>query len=86
MRRLSLAVGAVAVGVVAGGDVALLLILDASGSMQARLGDATRIAAAKDAVRDLVGGLSRDARVGLRVYGSRVGNGTRGVLVRPAVG
>jgi Ca-activated chloride channel homolog len=88
MRRLSLALGAVVVGVVAlvwplsggavarqaGGDVALLLILDASGSMQAQLGDATRIAAAKDAVRDLVGALPRDARVGLRVYGSRFGN------------
>src|SRR5918996_3330080 len=88
MRRLSLALGAAVVGVVAllgplaggavarqaGGDVALLLILDASGSMQARLGDATRIAAAKHAVRDLVGALPRDARVGLRVYGSRVGN------------
>ena len=88
MRRLSLALGALVVGVVAlfgplaggavarqaSGDVALLLILDASGSMQARLGDSTRIAAAKDAVRDLVGALPRDARVGLRVYGSRVGN------------
>ncbi len=60
------------------GDVALLLILDASGSMQARLGNGTRIAAAKDAVRDLVGALPRTARVGLRVYGSRVGNDNPG--------
>ena len=54
--------------------MALLLIVDASGSMQARLGDGTRIDAAKEAVRDLVGALPRSARVGLRVYGSRVGN------------
>jgi Ca-activated chloride channel family protein len=87
MRRLSLAFGAVLLMVVAipvpladragarqATGVALLLILDASGSMQARLGNGTRIAAAKDAVRDLVRALPRNAKVGLRVYGSRVGN------------
>jgi Ca-activated chloride channel family protein len=88
MRRLSLALGTALVMVVAipiplagravarqaRGDVALLLILDASGSMQAALGGGTRIAAAKGAVRELVGALPRNARVGLRVYGSRVGN------------
>jgi hypothetical protein len=42
-----------------GGDVALLLILDASGPMQARLGNGSRIAAAKDPVRDLVRALPR---------------------------
>jgi Ca-activated chloride channel family protein len=53
---------------------ALLLILDASGSMQAKLGRETRMAAAKQAVRDLVAALPSDSRVGLRVYGHRAPN------------
>lgn len=50
----------------------LLLILDASGSMNAKLPDgAARIDAAKAAVADLVASLPADARLALRVYGQR---------------
>jgi Ca-activated chloride channel family protein len=46
------------------------LVLDASGSMNARLPDGTtRIDAAKAAVADLVGKLPGDTRLALRVYG-----------------
>lgn len=53
---------------------ALLVILDASGSMQAQLGRSTRIAAAKDALRQLIAALPDQSRVGLRLYGHRVPN------------
>lgn len=53
---------------------ALLVILDASGSMQAQLGRTTRIAAAKDALRQLIAALPDQSRVGLRIYGHRVPN------------
>lgn len=55
----------------------LLVILDASGSMAARLGRATQMVAAKQAVRDLVAALPQESRVGLRVYGHRVPNTDR---------
>lgn len=55
----------------------LLVILDASGSMAARLGSATQMVAAKQAVRDLVAALPQESRVGLRVYGHRVPNTDR---------
>jgi hypothetical protein len=48
----------------------IALVLDASGSMKARLPDgATRIEAAKAAVADVVGKLPANARLALRVYG-----------------
>src|SRR5215204_6328517 len=48
----------------------IALVLDASGSMKARLPDGTtRIEAAKTAVGNLVGKLPVDARLALRVYG-----------------
>jgi von Willebrand factor type A domain len=48
----------------------IALVLDASGSMNAKLPDGpTRIEAAKAAVADLVGRLPGDARLALRVYG-----------------
>ena len=58
-------------------DPSLLLILDASGSMQARFGKDTRIAAAKQALHQLIEALPADSRVGLRVYGHRVPNSNR---------
>lgn len=60
-----------------GDPPALLVILDASGSMAARLGPGTRMVAAKQAVRDLVAALPQESRVGLRVYGHRVPNTDR---------
>lgn len=57
-------------GVVAETGRSIALVLDASGSMNAKLPDgATRIDAAKGAVGDLVGKLSGDTRLALRVYG-----------------
>lgn len=48
----------------------IVLVLDASGSMNAKLPEgASRIDAAKGAVSSLVGGLSDDTRLALRVYG-----------------
>jgi hypothetical protein len=48
----------------------IVLVLDASGSMNAKLPEgATRIDAAKAAVSSLVGGLADDTRLALRVYG-----------------
>lgn len=49
----------------------LLLVLDSSGSMSEAAGDGrTRMAAAKDALNDLVGTLPASSNVGLRVYGA----------------
>ena len=57
---------------------AVLLLLDASKSMAKPAGGGrTRIEAAREAVRQVVGALPRDAQVGLRVYGSRLSNTTR---------
>lgn len=48
----------------------VVVVLDASGSMRARLPDGTvRIDAAKDAVRRFVGGLDPKLRLAMRVYG-----------------
>ena len=48
----------------------IALVLDASGSMKARLPDGvTRIDAAKAAVADVVGKLAPETRLALRVYG-----------------
>lgn len=48
----------------------LVLVLDASGSMNARLPEGvTRIAAAKDAVAGLAAGLPPETRLALRIYG-----------------
>jgi len=48
----------------------IALVLDASGSMNAKLADGTtRIEAAKSAVADLVGRLPGDTRLALRAYG-----------------
>jgi hypothetical protein len=48
----------------------VLVVLDASGSMNARLPEGrTRLEAAKAAVSDFVGDLPSDIRLGLRVYG-----------------
>jgi Mg-chelatase subunit ChlD len=54
------------------------LVLDASGSMNARLPDGTtRIDAAKAAVADLVGKLPGDTRLALRVYGHQSPTGAK---------
>jgi Ca-activated chloride channel family protein len=51
----------------------LVLVLDSSGSMQeTAAGGETKIAAAKKALGDVVGGLPEDQPVGLRVYGAEV--------------
>lgn len=51
----------------------LVLVLDSSGSMKERTGGGqTRIAAAKDALRRVIGSLPEEQSVGLRVYGSEV--------------
>jgi Ca-activated chloride channel family protein len=48
-----------------------IIILDASGSMRERIKGETKIEIAKRAVRELVGALPADARLGLVVYGHR---------------
>jgi len=48
-----------------------IIILDASGSMRERIKGEAKIDIAKRAVRELVGGLPADARLGLVVYGHR---------------
>lgn len=53
----------------------VLLMLDASGSMAARLSGQTKMAAAQDALTGFIGKLPATARVGLRVYG-HTGNNT----------
>jgi len=49
----------------------IALLLDASGSMWADLGDRTRIEVARDVVRDLLEDWDRRAELGLTVYGHR---------------
>ena len=53
------------------GSTATIIVLDASGSMRERIKGETKIDIAKRAVRELVGGLPADARLGLVVYGHR---------------
>jgi len=50
---------------------AVLFILDVSGSMAQKLGDRTKMQAAKDAFVPLLGDLNADLPVGLEVYGHR---------------
>jgi len=47
------------------------IILDASGSMLSRLGTSTRIATAREVLRDLLARIPDDFNVGLRVYAHR---------------
>ncbi|MGH9409345.1 MAG: vWA domain-containing protein, partial [Vicinamibacterales bacterium] len=52
----------------------LLVILDLSGSMKLALGKSTRIATARQVLKDLLTHVSDDTNVGLRVYGDRYGS------------
>lgn len=52
----------------------LEIILDLSGSMKLPLGKSTRIATARQVLRDVVAKLPDDFNVGLRVYGHRYGS------------
>lgn len=76
MRR-ALAAATLLVGAVAGtaqeaGTRSVLLVLDASGSMTARMPDGrTRFEAARAAIGDMLAKLPDDVRVGLRVYGHK---------------
>lgn len=58
----------------AGGIETAVLVLDASGSMNDKVGGASKIAAAKDAVSKLVDSWDKTVPLGLTVYGHR--NGT----------
>src|SRR5256884_1795625 len=49
----------------------LEIILDASGSMKLALGKSTRIATARQVLRDVLAGIPDDMNVGLRVYADR---------------
>src|SRR4051794_20173688 len=60
------------------GERSVLLILDGSKSMNDAAGNGqTRLAAAKAALREVIKALPDDAKVGLRVYGSRVSEASR---------
>ncbi len=50
-------------------DAAVLFILDVSGSMAQKLGQTTKMAAAKETFGELLEGLPKDMKVGLEVYG-----------------
>lgn len=52
----------------------LLIILDLSGSMNLPLGKSTRIATARQVLRDVLNRLPDDFKVGLRLYGHRYGS------------
>jgi Mg-chelatase subunit ChlD len=54
------------------------LVLDASGSMNRRIGNKRMIDAAKDVLTAVVKGLPDEVQVGLRVYGHRIKEGQRG--------
>lgn len=56
----------------------LELILDASGSMWAKVGARTRIDIAKEVMVQVIQNLPDDAEVALRVYGHRIGPGKAG--------
>jgi len=49
----------------------LVIVLDVSGSMNAKLGDTTRWKTALDMMKEVVDALPEDLNVGLRVYGHR---------------
>jgi len=49
----------------------LVIVLDVSGSMNAKLGDATRWKTALDMMKEVIDALPEDLNVGLRVYGHR---------------
>jgi hypothetical protein len=49
----------------------LVIVLDVSGSMNAKLGDTTRWKTALDMIKEVVDALPEDLNVGLRVYGHR---------------
>lgn len=52
-------------------DTAMMLVMDASGSMAERTGGGTtRIQAARDGLNDVIDGLPDEQRVGFRVYGA----------------
>jgi len=89
VRRL-LAVGTVlalaAGAATASAQTHVQLILDASGSMFAKLPDGrSRIAAAKDVLATLVGSLPEDPaiNVGLRLYGAAIAAGEPGAIAAP---
>ena len=73
--KCGLAAAALLAGVLAGaaqeaGSRSVLLILDASGSMNAQMPDGrTRFEAARAAIGDMLAKLPEGVRVGLRVYG-----------------
>jgi hypothetical protein len=52
----------------------LLIILDLSGSMNLPLGKSTRIATARQVLRDVLQRIPNDFNVGLRLYGHRFGS------------
>ncbi len=54
------------------------LVLDASGSMNRRIGNRRMIDIAKDVLSSLVTTLPTDVHVGMRVYGHRIKEGARG--------
>jgi Mg-chelatase subunit ChlD len=54
------------------------LVLDASGSMNRRIGTKPMIDSAKDVLSAIIKGMPDDVQVGLRVYGHRVREGQRG--------
>jgi Mg-chelatase subunit ChlD len=54
------------------------LVLDASGSMNRRIGTKPMIDSAKDVLSAIIRGMPDDVQVGLRVYGHRVREGQRG--------
>ncbi|MGI8417101.1 MAG: vWA domain-containing protein [Nakamurella sp.] len=53
----------------------VMIVLDASGSMNAQDAPGSRIDAAKKAVTGLINQMPADVKVGLQVFGSRTGNG-----------
>jgi hypothetical protein len=59
------------------------LIVDASGSMLAQLGNRRRIDVARDAISALISNLPEDTNVGLRAYGHRAGDCTDVELLQP---
>ena len=56
----------------------LQLVLDASGSMNRRIGDKRMIDSAKDVLTSLIKAVPDDVQIGLRVYGHRIKEGQRG--------
>jgi len=50
------------------------ILLDASGSMAGKIGGQTKMDIAKNAIREFIGSLPEEAKVGLRVYGHKGSN------------